>query len=127
MAQVNIRLNGYAYTLACKDGEEQHLVAMVNQVELRVAKVRELGNQSGEARLLVMAALLMADELHDMALELKDAQAGKATPSDKAAQARLKRIAARAEGIAQGAEAAQSTHPSAQSTPAASGALPPAA
>lgn len=100
MAQVMIRINGYAYTIGCKDGEESHLQAMADQIENRVGRAKALGSQSGEARLLVMAALLMADELHDMSLELKDARAGKVTPSDKATQARLKRLAVRAEEVA---------------------------
>ncbi len=33
MAQVTIRINGYPYTVGCEDGEEQHLQAMVEQVE----------------------------------------------------------------------------------------------
>lgn len=104
MAQVTIRINGYAYNVGCRDGEEQHLLAMADQVEERVARVKELGSQSGEARMLVMAALLMADELHDLGIELKDAKAGKATPADKAAQQRLRRLAARAESVAQAVE-----------------------
>lgn len=104
MAQVMVRINGYAYTIGCKDGEEKHLQAMADEIEGRVGRAKALGSQSGEARMLVMAALLMADELHDMAIELRDAKAGRATPSDKAAQARLKRLAARAEDLAASVE-----------------------
>ena len=104
MAQVMIRINGYAYTIGCRDGEEGHLQAMADAVEERVAKAKALGNQSGEARLLVMAALFMADELHDLGIELKETKAGRATPSDRAQQQRLKRLAARAEAVAAAAE-----------------------
>jgi cell division protein ZapA len=47
---------------------------MAGAVEERMTRVKALGSQSGESRLLVLAALLMADELHDMAAELADAQ-----------------------------------------------------
>ena len=60
MAQLTVKINGYAYTVACADGQEQHLQAMAEQVESRVDRIRVLGSQSGEARLLVQAALLMA-------------------------------------------------------------------
>ena len=40
----------------------------------RIEKARSLGAYSGEAKLLVMAALFMADELHDMELELQAAR-----------------------------------------------------
>ncbi|MCQ9156001.1 cell division protein ZapA [Acidomonas methanolica] len=67
MAQVSIRLNGYSYTVGCQDGEERHLMAMAAQVERRIDRVRALGAPGGEARMLVLAALLMADEIHDLA------------------------------------------------------------
>ena len=104
MAQVMIRINGYAYTIGCKDGEEAHLQAMADQVEDRVTRAKTLGSHSGESRLLLLAALMMADELHDLAVELRDAKAGRATPSDKAAQQRLRRLAARAETVAAAVE-----------------------
>ena len=30
MAQVTVRINGYSYTVGCRDGEEQHLQAMAD-------------------------------------------------------------------------------------------------
>ena len=66
MAQVTLRINGYAYTIGCQDGEEQHLKAMGREVEQRIEAVKSSAGQSGEARMLVMAALLMADELHEL-------------------------------------------------------------
>ena len=100
MAQVSIKINGYAYTVGCKDGEEPHLVAMAEQIEQRVDRAKALGSQSGESRLLVMAALMMADELHDMALELRAGQKGKTVTAERASQERLKKATARAEAIA---------------------------
>lgn len=100
MAQVTIRINGFAYNVGCKDGEEAHLEAMAEQIEERVTRAKALGSQSGEAKLLVMAALFMADELHDMGIEMKAVAKGRAPASEKAAQERIKRLAARAEAIA---------------------------
>ena len=100
MAQVTLKINGYAYNVGCKDGEEPHLMAMAEQIEERVTRAKALGSQSGEARLLVMAALFMADELHDLNIELKAAQKGKPAASEKISQERLKKLAARAEQVA---------------------------
>jgi len=69
MAQVTIRINGYAYTVGCEDGQESHLQSMAQQVDRRIERIKAIGGQSGEARLLALAALLMADELHDLAAE----------------------------------------------------------
>lgn len=105
MAQVTIRINGYAYTVGCEDGQERHLQAMAGEIERRIEKVRAIGGQSGEARMLVLAGLLMADELHDLGRGPKVAdKAG--SPSHEAPSAlhasdsELASLAERAEDIA---------------------------
>jgi len=101
MAHVTIRINGYAYTVGCEDGQEQHLTQMAAEIEQRIGSIKAIGGQSGEARLLMLAALLLADEVHDLRTN-----AGKAAPVDVAKpengerRARLRRVAARAEEIA---------------------------
>ncbi len=101
MAQLTVKINGYAYTIGCADGQEQHLQAMAAQVESRVDKIKALGSQSGESRLLVQAALLMADELHDLALEMAALRRARhATVGDAALNERLSSLASRAEEIA---------------------------
>ncbi len=80
MAQVTVRINGYAYTVGCEDGQEQHLTEMAAEVEKRVASIRALGGQSGEARLLMFAALMMADELHDIKIAADQSPAAQPAP-----------------------------------------------
>ena len=60
MAQVTLRINGYAYTVGCQDGEEEHLQHMAGEVERRIEGIKGAIGQSGESRMLVMAALMMA-------------------------------------------------------------------
>ncbi len=94
MAQVTVRINGYAYTVVCEDGQEAHLQAMAAQVEQRIDRVKATGGQSGEGRLLVLASLLMADELHDLSVARpRPDGAGREEPE-------LRRLAERAEDIA---------------------------
>jgi cell division protein ZapA len=101
MAHVTIRINGYAYTVGCEDGQEQHLTQMAAEIEQRINSIKAIGGQSGEARLLMLASLLLADEVHDLrnnagpkgaAVEVK--------PENGERRARLRRVAARAEEIA---------------------------
>ncbi|MDD2703975.1 MAG: cell division protein ZapA [Acidocella sp.] len=101
MAQVTIRINGYAYTVGCEDGQEPHLTRMAAEIEQRITSIKAIGGQSGEARLLMLAALLLADELHDMR-QTAAAQAEAPVPAkpDGERRARLRRVAARAEEIA---------------------------
>jgi cell division protein ZapA len=100
MAQVTLKINGHAHTIGCKDGEEKHLIAMAEEVEKRIERAKALGAYSGEAKLLVMAALFMADELHDMELELQGARKGKPGTPERAKSERITRLATRAEEIA---------------------------
>ncbi len=102
MAQVTIRINGYAYTVGCDDGQEQHLIRMASSVEERIDSIKALGGQSGEARLLVLAALLMADELHDQTrlLEQLKAQLQQAPKAEAETRRRVARLADKAEAIA---------------------------
>jgi cell division protein ZapA len=106
MAQVTVRINGYAYTVGCQDGEEQHLEAMAGEVERRIESIRAVAGPSGEARMLVMASLLMADDLFEMNQALTAAQAGQsaAPPADAKLGRRLGKLAKRAEDIAVGLE-----------------------
>ncbi|HYP63999.1 MAG TPA: cell division protein ZapA [Acidocella sp.] len=101
MAHVTIRINGYAYTVGCEDGQEEHLTRMAAEIEQRISSIKAIGGQSGEARLLMLAALLLADEVHD----LRTNSAAKAAPAEEKPEsgerrARLRRVAARAEEIA---------------------------
>jgi cell division protein ZapA len=105
MAQVTLRINGYAYTIGCRDGEEQHLAAMGREVDQRIESVKSSAGQSGEARMLVMASLLLADELHELRLALQTAQSGAQPNGDSRLGRRLSRMAKRAEDIAAGLEA----------------------
>ncbi len=106
MAQLTIRINGYAYTVGCDDGQEQHLVRMAESVEQRIDSIKALGGQSGEARLLVLAALLMADELHDqnILLDRLKSELQKAPAAEIETRRRLARLADQAEQIASGLE-----------------------
>ena len=98
MAQVTVRINGYSYTLGCKDGEEQHLLAMAGEVEKRIDVIRTNAGPSGEARMLAMAALMLADDLY----EQERAQGG-GVPGPNLSR-KLGRLAKRAEEIAAGLE-----------------------
>lgn len=111
MQQVTIRINGYAYTLACEDGQEAHLEAMAREVDRRVEEIKAQAGPAGESRLLVLAALTLADALHDRRAEFDEVRRQvarlEASPvgADPKLGRRLGRLARRAEEIAAGLEA----------------------
>ncbi len=65
MSQVSLTVNGHPYKIACDDGQEPRIRRLAQYVDARVGEfVRQVG-QVGEARLLLLAALVIADELSD--------------------------------------------------------------
>ncbi|HUA77523.1 MAG TPA: cell division protein ZapA [Acetobacteraceae bacterium] len=109
MAEVTVRVNGYVYTVGCEDGQEAHLQSMAGEVDARIASIKAVGAQSGESRLLLLAALLLADELSDMKLARPQAARapaqGQPPPAiDPELARRLGRLALRAEAIADAME-----------------------
>ena len=69
MGQVAINLNGRSFRFDCGDDEEARLKELAAYVSSRVEDLtREFGNV-GEQRLLLMAALYIADELWDARAE----------------------------------------------------------
>lgn len=116
MAQVTVRIGGYSHPVSCQDGQEQHLQKMAAEVDRRVAALKAMGLQLGETRMLVLAALQLADETHDMREELAVLRAGapagapapEAAPvavPDPALALRLAAVAERIEAIAGSLEA----------------------
>jgi len=70
MPLVNVMVNGRAYTIACDEGEEDHLKGLAAQVDAKAREVLSSVGQVGDARMMLMAALLIADEHHDMTAKL---------------------------------------------------------
>lgn len=107
MGQVTIRVGGYAHPVSCQDGQEEHLTRMAAEVDRRIATLRAMGMQFGETRMLLLAALQLADETADLAAEVAALKAGgavavpasQAAPDPALAQ-RLDRVAAKIEAIA---------------------------
>jgi len=64
MPLVNVMVNSRAYTIACDDGEEDHLRELACIVDAKAREVLSSVGQVGDSRLLLMAALLIADEHH---------------------------------------------------------------
>ncbi len=105
MGQVTVRVNGYGHTIGCKDGEEQHVLELVRQIEDKVRVIRSMGGQFSESRMLLHVALLLADEGSDLREEVARLRAGGAEPAapatDPLLAQRLTRIAERIETLAE--------------------------
>lgn len=71
MAEVEVTINGRSYLMGCDDGQEEHLKALAAYVGARVDELAAAVGQVGDARLLLMASLLIADELSDLRAEME--------------------------------------------------------
>ena len=65
MAEVTIEIGGWRYDVACRDGEEDHLRHLASLVDAKSAKVRATMGGVNEVRQLLLASILLADELND--------------------------------------------------------------
>lgn len=95
MGQVSVSIGGRSYKLSCGDGEEAHLEALAGHLDAKAGELtRALGAMS-EPRLLLMAGIQLADELH----ALRHAPAAATASPDPAG------MLARAEALADALEA----------------------
>src|SRR5215831_9140263 len=65
MGQVSVPVNGRSYAIACDDGQEARIRRLAQYVDAKVGEFVAAVGQVGEARLLLLAALVIADELSD--------------------------------------------------------------
>ncbi|MBM3525125.1 MAG: cell division protein ZapA [Alphaproteobacteria bacterium] len=78
MAQMAIEINGRSYTVGCADGEEERLRGLARYVDSKVRDLARTAGAAGEARLLLLACLTLADELGEAFHEAEEARAGRA-------------------------------------------------
>ncbi len=66
MAEVNLSINGRAYGIACDDGQESRVSDLGRYVDERLREISRAGAASSESHLLVLTALILADEIYDL-------------------------------------------------------------
>ena len=85
MGEVAVTIGGRRYPITCDDGQEEHVAALAAYVDQRASALAATVGEVGEARLLVMASLVVADEV---------------TEVESALALRVEALAARIESIA---------------------------
>ena len=112
MPQVDVTINGRRYQIACDEGQEDHLSQLAVYVDKRVQELVGAIGQVGDARLMVMTSLLVADELAEAYTRLDenadaangDGAAGVAGERDETLALMIETMASRIETIADGLE-----------------------
>jgi cell division protein ZapA len=72
MAQVVVTIAGRTYRMACDDGEEARLEHLARDFDTRIAGLRTSFGEIGDQRIIVMAALSLADELGEAQRQIAD-------------------------------------------------------
>ena len=65
MNHINVTINGRQYRMACEEGQQARLLKLAENLESRIQSLRGKFGEIGDARLTVMAALTVCDELLD--------------------------------------------------------------
>ncbi len=71
MPQVTVTINARQFRMACEEGQEGHLRQLAKELDERIVALRGQFGEIGDARLTVMAALMVADELSEAGKKLK--------------------------------------------------------
>ena len=112
MSEVTITVNRRPYRLACEDGQEEHLMALAERIDGRIADLVGKFGQIGDQQLLVMVGLLLADESAELRRRLAEQEqlsaehASAFAAADAAAAGVLDEMAERIEAVAASVERA---------------------
>ena len=106
MGQVTVVLNGRTYRLECGEGEENHLIALAEYLGTHVEDMKRKFGQVGDDRLILMASLLVTDELWELRREMEALKASLAAArrdrsvADESAKSAKADLAGRIEAVA---------------------------
>ncbi len=71
MGSVSVSINGRQFRIGCEDGQEQHIAKLASDFDALINDLRGRIGEVGDARLTVMAALTIADELSETAKRVR--------------------------------------------------------
>lgn len=115
MPMLDVTINNRTYSIACGEGEEEHLRSLGQRVDEKVRQLLTSVGQLGDTRLLLMASMMLADEHMELSdqleaktrelagfSEVKESVAGHRNKTEGVAADRLEAAAHRLEELAAG-------------------------
>jgi cell division protein ZapA len=100
MGKVVVEIGGRTYPLSCRDGDEAHLTELAAGIAQKADGLTQSLGPMSEARLLLMAALMVADELHDVRRGKMPSWVAPQPAADTEVTERLSALLERAERLA---------------------------
>lgn len=74
MAEVNLAIHGKTYGIACDEGQEKRVMEVGRYVDARAREIASAGAAGNENHLLVLTALVLADEIKELQDALRTRQ-----------------------------------------------------
>jgi cell division protein ZapA len=75
VASVNVTINGRQFRIGCEEGQEQHIEKLATDFDALISDLRGRIGEVGDARLTVMAALTIADDLSETTRKIRALEA----------------------------------------------------
>ena len=75
MASVNVTINDRQFRIGCEDGQEQHIEKLASDFDALINDLRGRIGEVGDARLTIMAALTVADDLSEAMKKIRGLEA----------------------------------------------------
>jgi cell division protein ZapA len=94
MAQVTVEVNGRPYVVGCEDGQEPRLATLAAAVDTQIRQLASTVGPLGETRLMLMGALVMADDLAELRGEIDNLRGQLAEAKADRGRAELAAVAA---------------------------------
>jgi len=99
MARVDISLGGRHYPIACDDGQEDRVRRIAAYIDDKITTMGSLAGAT-DTHVLVMASLMLGDELFDAHSRLKSTPAESGAAEEESVAASISHLANRLETIA---------------------------
>ncbi len=96
MSKVTISLNGRPFTIGCEEGQQAYLRELAGHLDNHVRGLADRVGQIGDLRLLLMASLIVADELKEAQGELESLRENLSDTKGRLSEAQARRRADRA-------------------------------
>jgi cell division protein ZapA len=75
MAEVSIVIRGRSYQISCEDGQEAQLIRLGQYLDKKAKTILSTSGSISDSMLLIMVALMIADELSEVAADLENLKA----------------------------------------------------
>ena len=71
MAEITVSVNSRPFQVVCRDGEEAQVSQLAEDLAARVAAIKKGNEKAGDSHLLVLAGLVLSNDVRDLKRELE--------------------------------------------------------